>query len=42
MGEVIRWLRAGRELEHMAAICKGDMTNFEKKWSDATAALSTV
>ena len=43
IGEVIRWLRADRELEHMAALCKGShMTDFEKKWSDVTAALSTV
>ena len=35
-------LGADRELEHMAALCKGDMTNFEDKWSDVTAALSTV
>ena len=38
--EVINRLRADWKLEQMAALCKGDQVEFEKKWGCAIAALS--
>ena len=39
LDEVIRWLRADRELERMIAVCEGDRKHFEDKWERANEAL---
>lgn len=41
MNEMIRWLRADRELERMVAMYKGDQRRFEDKWNRANVALAS-